>query len=510
MFERLIIFFSIVFIGISSAFAQTQSEYLELSNMNKEFQITSLMNSAIANDAKAAEIFIASGASVNQKNIAGATPLHLAARNNSYETAEILLNNGANVNEKDIDGWTPLMRASLAGNPKMMALLIKYGANLWDQNTHGETPLLHSAMADCYECGKLILDNTNKKDYLTNTQMGRSLQIVNKRYNEPFINLLKDKMNSGTVLTLNTKNEIDSAKTVQQAKTINDNADSGDITQIVYIFTGRKISKSEMEKIGQNNYRQLNQQPNGTNSKVNNEEDDIYVLPAKKEPSKIEQTTKNKSINTRTKLSTGINGGTVNNSKTTKQENKNKVFNFTGKIQSVETPTEPKAATTKASTQPVKNSIIEDSEEASSNNKAIIPVSTAKETNKNISTEPKITKSNKSKYVLTKENNTPTDTKKQVFQFQSQTNNNKNVKKTYNFKIRKKPDIEEIEKKNEKKLQTNNSTTQSNKSYNTSAIKSNSSNNKEFNFTGEKKSQNNVIIEDSEEPVKKSRGWFFN
>ena len=145
------------------------------------------MNSAIANDAKAAKIFIASGADVRQKNIAGATALHLAARNNSFETAQVLIENGARVNERDFEGWTPLMRASLAGNQKVMKLLIEHGAEIWSQNNYGETPLMHTAMADCHECGKLILENTDRQrsdSSLINNQIKQSLQIVNKKTNK--------------------------------------------------------------------------------------------------------------------------------------------------------------------------------------------------------------------------------------------------------------------------------------------------------------------------------------
>ena len=223
MLKKVVLSLSIVFISFSQVFAKAKSEYLELSNTNKEFQITSLMNSAIANDVKATEIFIASGANVNQKNIAGVSPLLLASRNNSYEVAEVLLKSGANVNEKDNEGWTPLMRASLSGNKKMMELLIKNGANIWGTNSYGETALLHTAMADCYECGKLILENTHNKNYLINTQIGKSLQIVNKRYNEPFINMLKEEMNVKKSLTSN-----NSKKTGNQEQ----KSDS------TYIFTG--------------------------------------------------------------------------------------------------------------------------------------------------------------------------------------------------------------------------------------------------------------------------------
>ncbi len=248
----LILFTAILFIYLNYSFANNKSGLLELSNINKEFQITSLMNSAIANDYKAAEIFIASGANVNQKNIAGVSALHLAARNNSYETAEILLNSGANVNDRDNDGWTPLMRASLAGDSKMMQLLIQYGANIWDQNGYGETALLHTAMADCYECGKIILDNTISNNYLVNTQIDRSLQMAKKRYNKPFMELLKNRLNGSTNLTLNIKQQTND-ENYDNNKYKADTTDES-LVKLVYVFTGKKISEKDIQQIARNNY----------------------------------------------------------------------------------------------------------------------------------------------------------------------------------------------------------------------------------------------------------------
>ena len=220
------------------------------------------MNSAIANDAKAAKIFIASGADVGQKNIAGATALHLASRNNSYETAKILIENGANVNERDFEGWTPLMRASLAGNQKIMNLLIENGAKIWSQNNYGETPLMHTAMADCYECGKLILENTSEQglsNYIINNQIRQSLQIVNRRYNEPFIKLLSSNINNNSLrhFTITKSDDEDTNDTIISKNDTNDEAEIGSITQLVYIFTGKTISGEKIQEIGKNTHDSL-------------------------------------------------------------------------------------------------------------------------------------------------------------------------------------------------------------------------------------------------------------
>lgn len=287
MLGKIVILFTlltVIFICFDKAFAeekgyfdlQNGSEYLGFSNMNKEFDITSLMNSAIANDAKAAKIFIASGANVRQKNIAGATALHLAARNNSFETAQVLIENGAKVNERDFEGWTPLMRASLAGNQKIIKLLIENDAEIWSQNNYGETPLMHTAMADCYECGKLILDSSDRRrsdSSLINNQIKQSLQIVNKRYNEPFIALLNGNIgnSSSQPLTIG-DSAYDNVNKSMNKNDINDEMEVGNITQLVYIFTGKTISKEKMQEIGKSEYNtSIKEQKKNKNKKeINN------------------------------------------------------------------------------------------------------------------------------------------------------------------------------------------------------------------------------------------------
>lgn len=273
MLKKVGVFFIIIISNITSVFANfiaspgyfdipKDNEYLGLSNMNKEFKITPLMNSSIINDYKAAEIFINTGANVNDRNIANVTPLHLASRNEAHETAQILLRHGAIVDPKDNENWTPLMRASLSGDLKMIKILMGYGAGAWSQNNFGDTPVVHAAMADCYECVKYILENAS--DYpnssLLDIQLKKALDIANKRYNEPMIKLLKDMIN-------NSKGN--SGKfNFSENDNLNPNGDSNGvgnsekysingtrtIVELVYVFMGRTISAEEIQEIGKKEY----------------------------------------------------------------------------------------------------------------------------------------------------------------------------------------------------------------------------------------------------------------
>lgn len=239
--------------GADEGYFNTQngSEYLGFANMNKEFKINSLMSSAIVNDYKATEIFITSGANVNEVNIANVSALHLAARNYAFESAQVLIKNGATVNAIDLEGWTPLMRASLNGDKKIMELLIANGANIWLQNRFGETALLHTAMADCYECGKLILEKTQEKTPLVKSQVRKSLYIARKKFNKEFIDLLTQYSSTGTVMTITTPEEVIDTKTNPNAEnqvvTVEEN-----ITRIIYKFLGKSVTASELAEINKN------------------------------------------------------------------------------------------------------------------------------------------------------------------------------------------------------------------------------------------------------------------
>lgn len=258
MIRRRIILFASIFFNLQLCFGaeegffnlQNGSQYLGFSNMNKEFGITSLMNSAIANDAQATQIFIRSGDNVDQRNIAGATALHLAARNGSYESAKILVEAGANVNARDNEGWTPLMRASLAGNQPLIELLINNSADVWAVNQNNDSALVHTAMANCYECAKTILSSKSHSNdrILKKGQIFRASEIVKKRYNEPFMELLngQDVKNSNTIINI-----VDEDVFGNREK---NDGDSNNITKLIYVFTGKVITNDELKKLSKENY----------------------------------------------------------------------------------------------------------------------------------------------------------------------------------------------------------------------------------------------------------------
>lgn len=66
---------------------------------------------------------------VNQKNILGETPIHIAAWKGDAEDIEWLIKNGANLNERGEFEMTPLHYAYMGGIQHNIALLKKLGAD---------------------------------------------------------------------------------------------------------------------------------------------------------------------------------------------------------------------------------------------------------------------------------------------------------------------------------------------------------------------------------------------
>lgn len=162
------------------------------------FNITSLMNAVAQDDFKATEVFLKSGANVNESNLAKVTPLHIAAKNNSFRSMSILIDYKANINAVDFEGWTPLMRACLNKNEESVKILINSGANLWKKNVFGETALIHSVMSNCIECLNLIKNNYKNQSYdkdVVIAEINKSLVMTYKKENkdmETILNIFYD------------------------------------------------------------------------------------------------------------------------------------------------------------------------------------------------------------------------------------------------------------------------------------------------------------------------------
>lgn len=68
-------------------------------------------------------------ADINQIDVDGRRPLHVAADRGRYVIAKLLLKYGADINAKDRQGHTPIHSALLAGRTQVADLFIKKGAD---------------------------------------------------------------------------------------------------------------------------------------------------------------------------------------------------------------------------------------------------------------------------------------------------------------------------------------------------------------------------------------------
>ncbi len=180
--------FAIVFFSIKPIKAQIESLYDN--NAGAVAGINSLMSAVASNDLNGVKFFAKAGrVLINQKNLGGATSLHLACREGNFEIVKVLIENGADVNVVDNEGWTPLMRAALAGNQNITALLLDQKAIASKTNLTGESAIIHAALSNCNECLNFMFE---KFDFIQNMD----------------IRLLKEQLTEAFVIARNHENEV--------------------------------------------------------------------------------------------------------------------------------------------------------------------------------------------------------------------------------------------------------------------------------------------------------------
>jgi uncharacterized protein len=85
---------------------------------------------------------LASGASVNERNRDGQTPLMVAVMYNLMPLFKMLLEAGADVNAADRTGDSVLHYAATHGTPTLVQALLEKGPDLDARNSEGEPPLM--------------------------------------------------------------------------------------------------------------------------------------------------------------------------------------------------------------------------------------------------------------------------------------------------------------------------------------------------------------------------------
>ncbi len=164
---------------------------------------TPLMVAAYANSRSVAEVLLARGASVRERDTNRQTPLHYAASGGANDVIELLLSRGANVNAVDLRRQTPLHLGARSpevvtmliqrganyeaaaekdrrpmhyatNQPDSMAVLLENGANIEVMDNKQRTPLHYAAMANSAAGAAFLLDRgavLNAKDYKSRTPL---------------------------------------------------------------------------------------------------------------------------------------------------------------------------------------------------------------------------------------------------------------------------------------------------------------------------------------------------
>ena len=101
------------------------------------------LHSAVrSGDRQLVEKLLAEGASVNERDALGGTPLHDAAWSGDLAIVKLLIDRGAEVNARHREaGSTPLHYAVITNHRDIVELLIAKGADLKSTYQSGSTPL---------------------------------------------------------------------------------------------------------------------------------------------------------------------------------------------------------------------------------------------------------------------------------------------------------------------------------------------------------------------------------
>lgn len=195
----------LIICGIFLAFSPTilNAQYV-YGNGAKLSKISPLMSAVATNDLEGVEFFSKAGRGVlDQKNIGGATALHIAARNQNLKIVQTLIKCGANVNISDNDGWTALMRAASVGNSQIVSELLISGADANKKNSVKETAIIHSANSSCSGCMESVLNYIDykkvNKDYLDD-QLEEAFIIANNKSDsetKKILNKFRTKISAG-------------------------------------------------------------------------------------------------------------------------------------------------------------------------------------------------------------------------------------------------------------------------------------------------------------------------
>jgi ankyrin repeat protein/HEAT repeat protein len=145
--------------ALTAAAAQGSREAVDLLLEAGANPVDGLVGAASRGHLERVNLFLAKGATVNQKAYSGNTALHAAASSSDgLEMVQFLLQQGADVNARNQRGKTPLHNAAYDGNIAMVRLLIGAGAAANIPDNEGLTPLRLAAIEGKIDVYKVLLE----------------------------------------------------------------------------------------------------------------------------------------------------------------------------------------------------------------------------------------------------------------------------------------------------------------------------------------------------------------
>lgn len=119
--------------------------------------------SPVTEGSRIAALLLKAGASVNERNAGGWTPLMLAAAAGQEGISQLLVQNGADINARGFggeqtEGITALMTAAMHGHLPIVNFLLEKGANVHFRSRSGFTALLLAASRGHLNCIDALLE----------------------------------------------------------------------------------------------------------------------------------------------------------------------------------------------------------------------------------------------------------------------------------------------------------------------------------------------------------------
>ncbi len=179
--------------------------------LENETGVTSIMSAAAENDVLGVDFFSKTLKNeINNKNVGGATALHIAARNGNVEIVKILLKYNIEVNVADNEGFTPLMRAIMANNSEIVKLLLDKKSDVFLRNAKEEDSFIIAANSGCTSCLEQIFNSIKPNIQSEDFQIELSIMynIATKKNNEQMLKMLQSyiKLNNDKNVSANNNN----------------------------------------------------------------------------------------------------------------------------------------------------------------------------------------------------------------------------------------------------------------------------------------------------------------